>query len=103
MLFKAIALSAALLASSAAAEDDGLIRMKLSKVPDHEIVAQHLKAEVRFTQTDVVSTSLFLDGTNTVAPSTADPAISHPHPLHPLLHPVPSLAPASLLMGTPPT
>ncbi|EJK50057.1 hypothetical protein THAOC_31014 [Thalassiosira oceanica] len=65
MLFKAIALSAALLASSAAAEDDGLIRMKLSKVPDHEIVAQHLKAEVRFTQTDVVSTSLFLDGTNT--------------------------------------
>ena len=49
MLFKSIALSAALLASSAA-EDDGLIRMKLTKVPDHEIVAQHLKAEVRFTQ-----------------------------------------------------
>ena len=49
MMFKSIALSATLLASSAA-EDDGLIRMKLQKIPDHEIVAQHLKAEVRFTQ-----------------------------------------------------
>ena len=96
MMFKSIALSATLLASSAA-EDDGLIRMKLQKIPDHEIVAQHLKAEVRFTQQTrrVKLVPMFHGRTNTVAPtiSPADSTI----PLPPTPYYAPSRSPPHLL------
>jgi len=45
MLFKSLALATALCVSSAAADNDGLIRMKLTKIPDHEMVHNHLKRE----------------------------------------------------------
>jgi len=44
MLFRSLAI-AATLSSLASAKDDGLIRMKLTKRSDHEMVAAHLKAE----------------------------------------------------------
>jgi len=44
MLFRSLAI-AATLSSLASANDDGLIRMKLTKRSDHEIVADHLKRE----------------------------------------------------------
>ena len=44
MLFRSIAIASALsLATSTQANDDGLIRVKLTKRSDHEIVATHLK------------------------------------------------------------
>jgi len=45
VLFKSIALATALYTSSAVADNDGLIRMKLTKIPDHEVVHNHLKRE----------------------------------------------------------
>jgi len=46
MMFRSLAIASVLsLASTASAADDGLIRMKLTKRSDHEIVAAHLQRE----------------------------------------------------------
>ncbi len=45
MIFRSIAIASALTLASVASAEDGLIRMKLQKRSDHEMVAQHLQRE----------------------------------------------------------
>ena len=61
MLFRSIAIASALsLATSTQANDDGLIRMKLTKRSDHEIVATHLKRKFLWKLFDDMLFNLFV-------------------------------------------